>query len=76
MPPTQDDRLARIEAKQDEILGCLQGDLKAGKPGLLGRVERLEHTEHRRGVWSKTAVAAGVTAVCGSIWALMTGKAQ
>lgn len=72
MPPNHDD-LQRIEGKLDEALRCLQGDLPNGRPGLVGRVDRLEVADKRREWWSKAAIGAGMTALIGTAWQFITG---
>ena len=61
----QDERLLRIEKKQDETLDLIRGD--GEKPGLTGRMDRMDHrqtvVEGRQDGWSRfmwLLIAGGV----------------
>lgn len=75
MPPTDED-FARLEGKLDTVVECLQGDLKSAKPGIVGRLDRLEVSERRRDWWAKAALGAGIAAAAGTAWQFLTGGKQ
>lgn len=54
------ERLARIEA-------FLVGDPGSDRPGLIGRVDRLEQAEERRKWAVRAAVGSAITAVMGAV---------
>lgn len=72
MPPSIDD-FNRLEGKVDTLVECLQGDLKNGKPGLVGRIDRLEVSEKRREKWTWAAIGAGMAAMGTTVWSVLSG---
>ena len=62
---SQDERLLRIENKQDAALELIRGDGTAEKPGFAGRMARVEHWQARwsRFIWLLIAggIGAGFT---------------
>lgn len=62
------EKIDAIQADVTEIKAALLGDLRGGKPGVIGRVDRLEQSEKRRVFLTQSAVGAAITAVVASVW--------
>lgn len=63
-------QLDRIERKIDHLDKTIRGD--GDKIGHSGRLDRLEQESKRRSTFTITAMGAGVTALVGWLWTLLT----
>lgn len=66
------EQIDAIQADVAEIKTALLGDLRGGKPGVIGRVDRLEQSEKRRVFLTQSAVGAAITAVVASVWSWLS----
>lgn len=64
----------RIENDVREVKYLLMGNGNP-KDGLVVKVDRLEQSELRRNAVAGIALTAGITALAGTVWAKLTGKA-
>ena len=66
------EQLDRIESEVVAVKHLLTGN---GTPerGIIVRVDRLEQSDKTRSWWTRTAAAAGVTALVGTCWSVIRG---
>ena len=66
------EQLDRIESEVVAIKHLLTGN---GTPehGMIVRVDRLEQSDRNRSWWTRTAAAAGVTALAATCWNVVRG---
>lgn len=55
------------------IRECLLGKSGEWRGGLVERVDRVEQKQESHTFWTRTAIGAGVSAIVGTVWVLITG---
>ena len=68
--PNRLTQLDRIEKKIDQLDRTIRGDGQT--IGHAGRLDRLEQESKRRSTYTITAMGAGITALVGWLWTLIT----